>query len=221
MSKTTSELNFEKYLSQEKINWEYEPCLNGSTKPDYKFTINGKRVLTEVKELNNLTDIVNGTAEFYNVNSNELHRRIRKKIMEACKQIKPYKDSFDFLIVIVSDTSSYQVINHRSLFCAMYGDDYITFPINPRTGGGDINRLNVQHRVNGQVRYNDQFTKEMKTRHAYLSGVGLLFGELENGAQNIKLKVISNELGAKKLDQNSLVGIRAIVDIPRVIYRDA
>lgn len=121
---------FEQYLRLQGIyDFEYEKEWDGIYKrPDYSVVINGKDYIFEVKSLDPRPPV-------YGFAVSDPYRAIRKKIDEARKQFKPFKEKFPCCLVLWSDDDPCQLIEPAKVGGAMYGNVGRRVYFNTETGG--------------------------------------------------------------------------------------
>jgi hypothetical protein len=179
--KSKTENLFEAYLTQRGISFEYEPFGQEEKNPDYRFTSDGKTILAEIKEMEetpfqkelNARLAANNSSAF-SFDPKELTNILRRRIDAACKQLKAQEKDADACVVILGQRDTgLNEIGPDSIFYALYGDLYLTIPIDLNEGKA-IGEATSELRVNGAVRKNQSATKEMYSPHSYLSGVGVV-----------------------------------------------
>lgn len=180
-TKGRTEKLFESYLNQHSIGFDYEPFGNGGKNPDYRFVKNGKTVLVEIKEIEE-TPFDKAVKEQLAISPkvsialdpNELYTLLRRRIDAACKQLKPHEADADACVIILGKKEDgFDGISPDSIFYAMFGDLYLSFPIDPKQGGA-IGEAAAELKVNGALRKNRPTTREMYSLHPYLSAVGVV-----------------------------------------------
>lgn len=131
--KTVSELEFEQYLTNRSIRYQYEEPTPGITRLlDYTINVGGTTVRLEVKEWAPQEPMTG----FFGV---DIYGPIRDKIDEVKKQFNPYKDRGEpCCLVLVHVGSQLIVLNAMSVYGAMRGNAGFTFPVDPATGAGDV-----------------------------------------------------------------------------------
>jgi len=169
---------FESYLRQRGISFKYEPFGDANKNPDYLVRANGKKILFEVKEIEKLPfDIASEgslkTGKAFGLNPVVEYNLLRRRIDTASKQLKPYTDQVDYSIIILGKKDGFG-IDIDALFYAMFGDPYISIPIDPSTGGGSMEKSTLEMKVTGSFRKNRPQTKMMYSLHNYVSAVGLI-----------------------------------------------
>lgn len=179
--KSKTEGLFEAYLSQEAIPFEYEPYGAEEKNPDYRFKKKGKIALAEIKEIEetpfqreaNARLAVSNTAAF-SFDPKELYDLLRRRIDDACKQLKAHQNEVDACIVILGQKDTgINDVTPDSIFYAMYGDIYLSIPIDPERGGA-VGEATSELKVNGALRKNRMPAREMYSPHPYLSAVGVV-----------------------------------------------
>lgn len=171
--KTVTDLAFEEYLKQRRVKYLFEePHNQKGSVPDYFFTKNNKSVLVECKELEQLPfDKLpggNGT-----VNLDDELKPLRVKIDAASKQLEPYADDVDHLVILIGKKEG-AAIDFMTLYWAMFGDPVIRIPLSDDPtkrlkGYSDL-------KVKGSLRRNDPKTKQMHFPHSYIGDIGLIKG---------------------------------------------
>lgn len=179
--KSKTEKLFEAYLAQRSISFEYEPFGPEEKNPDYRFHRNDATVLAEIKEIEetpfqrevNARLAVSSAASF-SFDPKELFDLLRRRIDAACKQLKPHQKEADCCVVILGqrDTGLNDIVPD-SIFYAMYGDLYLSIPIDPIRGGA-VGEATSELKVNGALRKNRPVIRDMYSPHSYLSGVGVV-----------------------------------------------
>lgn len=177
--KSRTELLFEAYLGERGISFEYEPFGSGETNPDYRFEKDGVRVLVEVKELEETpfdkalrTGLErHGEHISFSLDPRDFHNILRRRIDSASKQLKPHENDADCLLILLGKKDpGYQEISTDVLFYTMYGDIYLSFPMDPNTGiAGEAQSC---LKVDGALRKNRPGTGAMYSPHQYISAVG-------------------------------------------------
>lgn len=180
LQRSKTELLFESYLTQQKVKFKYEPFGSGEKNPDYRFKKNGATILAEIKEIKETpfdkaskASIAAGGTSF-TLSPRDLSDLLRRRIDSACKQLKPHKDKVDYCVVILGKCEGWDEINLDEIFYAMYGDLYLSIPVDLQTGGGEVANARSALTIAGALRKNRPTTKEMYSPHPYLSGVGVV-----------------------------------------------
>lgn len=179
--KSKTEKLLEAYLAQLNITFEYEPFGEGEKNPDYRFSSDKKVVLAEVKEIEetpfqkevNARLAANDSSSF-SFDPKELTDLLRRRIDAACKQLKAHeKDAGACVVIIGQRDTGLNEVTPDSIFYAMYGDLYLSIPIDAAEGKAN-GEATSELKVNGAVRKNYPVTREMYSPHEYLSGVGVV-----------------------------------------------
>lgn len=171
-SKTTTDLAFESYLNQRKIAFQFESLSNRITMPDYLITKSSKRILVECEEINNLPadHLLRGVGT---IDLGQTLEVIREKIEVAGKQLKPYKDDIDHMVILIGKKQGFE-IDLSELFWAMFGDPVIRVPLSEdptqrKPAYSDM-------KVKGAMRKNQPDTKRMYFPYNYVGAVGIIKG---------------------------------------------
>jgi hypothetical protein len=178
--KSKTEKSFEAYLSQRRVAFDYEPFGRHEKNPDYRFVKNKKTILVEIKEIGETpfqreaaARLVAHNSGAFSVDPRELYKLLRRRINDAYKQLRPHQSGADGCVIILGQKAPHYEIGPDSIFYAMYGDPYLSFPIDPIRGGA-IGEATTELKVNGAVRQNRRSTREMHSPHPYLSAVGVV-----------------------------------------------
>lgn len=126
--RNASELLFEHYLRTLNISFEYESRIAGKLKcPDYRIVGDDQVIFCEVKELREKRPRPRGAVVF------NPYAGIRKKIDEARKQFREYRDHACVLVIHNVDDWEFRSWPYV-LFGAMLGDFGIQMPFDQRRG---------------------------------------------------------------------------------------
>jgi hypothetical protein len=188
--KTTTDFAFEQYLEQRRIGYSYEkPHNQKGTVPDYLFTKNNLGILVECEELRQLPfDKLPGGSGV--VDLGEELKPLRVKIADASKQLKPYADDVDHMVILIGKKEG-AAIDFMTLYWAMFGDPVIRVPLNK----DPKKRLKAYSdlKVKGSLRRNDPQTKQMVFTRNYIGGIGLIKGF--NGLNTYKMRLFDKYVG--------------------------
>jgi hypothetical protein len=124
---------FEKYCSD--LGIKYTPIQTGTAKtPDYELTIDGQRIIVEVKEIDRNKDeqklwLKYGREEGIRVPGD----RVRRKILKASAQIKAITKDIYPSILVLYDLTWGGHLNPYFIRVAMYGLEqiHVKVPVNP------------------------------------------------------------------------------------------
>lgn len=124
--KTDSEVIFEKFCNQLKINYTSIPCTDKKT-PDYILILGSQRVLAELKQLEsneedrdlyNQARVKGFVVAFCNSVS-----RVRRKIQRAGKQLKSQNNGLTPALAVIYDNGTSGGVDNTDIKTAMYGDE--------------------------------------------------------------------------------------------------
>ncbi|MBI4426507.1 MAG: hypothetical protein HY567_02930 [Candidatus Kerfeldbacteria bacterium] len=178
---TKTELELIAYLRSRRIPFKYEPFGDRGKKPDFLITRNHKKILVEVKEIEETpfnkaiaaTRHLPGVRTF-SLDPRQLYNLLRERIKQAARQLKPYTDRVDHSIVILGFRNQFRDPTLDDLFYAMFGDPVIRFQVS-KLSGAAITDPELELRYNGQLRKFDPKSGLAVAQHGkYLSGVGLV-----------------------------------------------
>jgi hypothetical protein len=129
--KTPSEDQFETYLREAGISGgeDHQPDLGGgpgARRPDYRVSRDDIAAIIELKgfETSPLEDALECGGGFMVRDASQELAPVRNKIGEALKQLRPYRDRSEPLIVCLANPSRLMVAseNHDEVIAAMYGE---------------------------------------------------------------------------------------------------
>jgi hypothetical protein len=156
----------ERYLRDHGYEYEYEPDLGVSTRPDFLVERNGVEVVCEVKGFETPTPLerrLAGTEQPVMVSADEEYGPMRGAVREAARQLKPLAGSDWPLVVVLANPMGFWVqLNIERLVEAMYGNPGYAGRFNPDQG--QVEDFQFVYGRDGRFR-ND---------HPYISAVAIL-----------------------------------------------
>jgi hypothetical protein len=174
--KTESEILLEEYLrSHGLIDFEFEPNIPGTTKkPDYLLSLHDTKVLLEVKEFVATADDFRLGAGAY-----DPYGPIREKIGAARKKFKDL-EGYCCCLVLHNHQKPIVSLEWRFIMGAMLGDLGFSFPVNLRTGQGDMTQMKQTTLGGGKMHKHQAgtpFAPENQTISAVIVVERFLIGE--------------------------------------------
>jgi hypothetical protein len=173
--KTESELLFEGFCNQHRLDWEPIPTGSGKT-PDYRLRFNDRTVLVEVEQIESQAGFNPG-----GVSSRTVGSHVRRKISEARRQLKAASEAGLPAILLIHNTvDPWQAFGteEHDFVCAMYGE--LTVRLVNRRSSGSFHGRNAKLRRDANVSF---------------SGVG----HLKRVADGAVVKVFENVYAAHSL----------------------
>jgi hypothetical protein len=161
---------FEAYLLAERYDLpEHEPELGVGKHPDYVVERDDSKCVCEVKEFAHDTNSLQGGRGTTALSV--MFKRLRSKIREAARQLKPLQHSGLPLVVVITNPHRARVIaGDQEIIWAMYGDPVVRFGFDPTTGTTTGDGLFTVDR-NGKLRGD----------HPYISAIAFV-GERHHAA---------------------------------------
>lgn len=136
--KTESEVLFEEYLLASGLtDFEFEPSIPGTAKkPDYLLRVQGMEVLFDVKEFRPNPEDFRPGGGVYNP-----YRYIREKIGAGRKKFKDLEQYCCCLVLHNNEKPLVGLGDWQIVMGAMLGNVGFSFPIDMRSGQGDVTKL--------------------------------------------------------------------------------
>jgi hypothetical protein len=133
--RTEGETAFESYLRSVGVPFTFEEAVAGTTKrPDYCVVVGGEICRFEVKQFDSqLGDFGGGVFDAYSP--------LREKFEAARKKFKGLRGTASCTLVLFNNGKPLVFLDPDTVFEAMLGNLGITFPVNTRTGAGDMTRV--------------------------------------------------------------------------------
>lgn len=134
---TEGELAFETYLSSLGLMFAFEEPVPGTTKrPDYRVDLDGQPSRFEVKQFDpQLEDFHEGAGTF------DPYPPLRAKIQAARQKFHGLKGTASCSLVLYNNGKPLIFLDPMHVYGAMLGNVGITFPLNTKTGVGDMSRM--------------------------------------------------------------------------------
>jgi len=170
LHKAESERLFESYLREASLGWAYEQLAGDSERrPDYRVVLEGHPTRFEVKQFEQdpKEEIPKGAFTY------DPYPPLRKKIGEAAKQLHALKGKEACCVVLFNKDRLLIDLSPMMVFGAMLGDLGFTFPVDTRTGVGDIERGRTAFGERGKmIRYKSE--KAWAAQNTTISAVVVL-----------------------------------------------
>jgi hypothetical protein len=164
--KNDAERWFERYLRAHGYEYEYEPDLGVSTRPDFLVRRGDVELVCEVKGFDQPTPLeqrLRGTRQAVMISDDEEYGPMRNAVREAARQLKPLAGSRHPLAVVLANPKGYRVsLSLERLVEAMFGNPgYVG---NYDAAKGEVEEFRFELGRDGRLR-ND---------HPYISAVAIL-----------------------------------------------
>jgi hypothetical protein len=164
--KNEAERWFERYLRAHDYEYEYEPDLGVSTRPDFLVRRNDVQLVCEVKGFDQPTPLerrLRGTRQPVMISADEEYGPMRSAVREAARQLKPLAGSEYPLVVVLANPMGYRVqLKLDRLVEAMFGNPGFVGKFNAEKG--EVENFEFELLRDGRLR-ND---------HPYISAVTIL-----------------------------------------------
>lgn len=209
--KNQTEKFFQSYLTQRGIKYEYEPYGSAERNPDYRFSVDGKTVLVEVKEIETIPidgiiqSYKNSGSRLFEVSPRRTYDLIRQRIDDAASQLKPHSNDVDYCVVIIGKPNGFR-LTLGDVCEAMFGDSVADFI---KEHNGDKKIITDRHRMLriGALRKNIPGARQMQSIHSYISAVGLITAF--NGLKCYKVKNFKSICEQKDMkDQKTVTKVK-------------
>lgn len=157
---------FERYLCAHGYEYDYEPDLGVSTRPDFLVRRGDVELVCEVKGFDQPTPLerrLRGTNQAVMISADEEYGPMRRAVREAARQLKPLAGSEYPLTVVLANPMGYHVnLSLERLVEAMYGNPGLVGSFNAEKG--EVENFRFELGRDGRLR-ND---------HPYISAVAIL-----------------------------------------------
>ncbi len=164
--KNEAERWFERYIRDHGYEYDYEPDLGVSTRPDFLVWRADVQIVCEVKGFDQPTPLerrLRGTSHTTMISSDEEYGPMRSAVREAARQLKPLAGSGYPLVVVLANPMGYRVnLSLEQLVEAMYGNPGLVGNFNAEKG--EVEDFRFELGRDGRLR-ND---------HPYISAVVIL-----------------------------------------------
>jgi len=164
--KNEAERWFERYMRDHGYDYDYEPDLGVSTRPDFLVWRADVQMVCEVKGFDQPTPLerrLRGTSHTTMISSDEEYGPMRSAVREAARQLKPLAGSGYPLVVVLANPMGHRVnLSLERLVEAMYGNPGLVGNFNAEKG--EVEDFRFELGRDGRLR-ND---------HPYISAVAIL-----------------------------------------------
>jgi hypothetical protein len=167
--RTLSERLFETYLESSGLaDFSFEASQEGtSRKPDYSLRALDQELLFEVKQF----DQTNRDFDFH-LGAFDPYAPVREKIESARKKFKDL-DGFCCSLVLYNNDKPLVDLDWQIVYAAMLGNLALQFPVNKRTGAGDLSRSRNVFHGGGKMFWYDKDTP-VKPQNTTISSILVL-----------------------------------------------
>jgi len=212
--KTESETLFEAYLNASGlINYVFEKAIEGtSARPDYALWFQGREILFEVKEFHATPEDFRWGGGAY-----DPYGPIREKIEAGRKKFKDLRGRCCALVLYNREKPLVD-LSWQFIYAAMLGNLAYSFPVDLRTGKGDVDEMSQAFAAGGKMHRHDQEGHAIAAQNTTMSAV-LVLQHLSVGKRrfDIETRHRQQELGREL----SLEELLDMVDRARGTDRDA
>lgn len=189
-SRTEGELAFEKYLRSVRLSFGFEEPVPGTTKrPDYRLTLAGQPARFEVKQFD-----PQPSDSFTGVRAFDPYPPVREKIEAARKKFKGLKGTgVPCSLVLFNNGKPLIFLNPLDVYAAMLGNIGITFPVDTRTGAGDMSQARQEFLHGGKMhRYSKDGRTAIAAQNTTISSI-VVVGALSVGRIRFQIEVARAE----------------------------
>lgn len=166
VGKNEAERWFERYLRAHGYEYEYEPDIGVSKRPDFLVRRDGERVVCEVKAFEEVTKLekrLAGTKQATMVSDDEVYGPMRGAVKNAASQLKPLAGTGLPLVVVLANPKGQMVhLDMERLVEAMFGNPIWRGRYDPEEGR--VEDLQFDYGRDGRLR----------SDHPYISAVVIL-----------------------------------------------